>query len=274
LWKSWANIDGDKKKNLAGLLVILAKSVSLFLSYSGRWDEYIQINEKAYQAAKTLENIEYIGWRAFDIAWMNYKRAHTKEAHEWLEKCTQAWNRGGTRGERASALRLKGLLAQQAKKYSLAEELLQESLNIRRELQATKEVAYALSSLGQLALEMQNYAKAKLCFDEALGLNEQTNDLSIQASLSDYSGKLALHHSQWDIAQTWFEQAISLARDVSRVELIGRGKYGLAQVWEAKNQKDNALNAALEALKVYERLQLSDLDSVKALVVRLQSTGT
>jgi tetratricopeptide (TPR) repeat protein len=266
IWVSYKDLDG---KQAARQLVLLAKSISLFLSFSGRWDEYTQINDKAYQAAQILDNFEYLGWRAYDLAWINYKRNRPKEAQEWLKKCMDAWDRGGTRGDWASATKLKGLLAQQGKRFTEAEELLEEALAIRRELGASNEVAYALSSLGQLALEKKAYDKAKRCFDEAIDLNKNTNDLGIQASLSDNLGKLALYHSQWDAAQTWFERAISLARDVGRVELIGRGKYGLAQVWEAKNDLDNALKTAHEALKIYERLQLNHLENVRLLVERL-----
>jgi tetratricopeptide (TPR) repeat protein len=275
LWNVWLD-SGESNKQASQQLVDLAKSVSLFLSYSGRWDEYTQINENAYQAARCLENPEYLGWRAYDLAWIHYKRSRPEEARGWLKKCMRAWDQGGTKGDRASATKLKGLLAQHEKRYDEAEALLLEALSIRRKLQeenkeTSKEVAYALSSLGQLALEKKEYAKAKRCFDEAIELNQATNDLGIQASLSDNLGKLALYHSQWDEAQTWFERAISLARDVGRVELLGRGKFGLAQVWEAKGRREDALKAALEASTIYERLQLHNLDQVRSLVKRLMT---
>jgi tetratricopeptide (TPR) repeat protein len=274
LWENWQGFEESERKNkVAQLLVDLAKSLSLFLSFSGRWDEYIQVNHEAYQVAGVLGNEEYLGWRAYDIAWMNYKRSHTAEAKKWLKKCRDAWSKGGTTGNRASAIKLEGLLAQQEKCYKEAERYLQQALDIRRSLQASNEVAYVLSSLGQLALEQNDYDKAKRYFNEALELNKTTNDAGIQASLSDNLGKLALYRSQWDEAQEWFERAIALARVFGRVELIGRGKYGLAQVWDAKGQWDNAFKVANEALQIYERLQLNNLESVRILVERLKSNA-
>lgn len=277
LWKIGANPKEVPNRMAASRLVLLAKSLSQFLSFSGRWDESIDINERAYETARSLDEKDgQTGWRAFDIAWMHYKRSHHKESHDWLEKCMKAWERNGTEGNRATALKLKGLLSQREKQYPDAERYLQEALEIRRKLaenhpeQSMIEIAYALSSLGQLAIETQDYEKAKQHFDEALDINKIIEDKSIQTSLSNNMGKLALFECEWDKAEKWFEEAISVSKEIGRLEVIGRGKYGLAQVWDAKKHPEIALKYALDALQIFDRLQLTELEDVKVLVEKLK----
>jgi tetratricopeptide (TPR) repeat protein len=255
---------------VAQMLVDLASTLSFFLSFSGRWDEHIQLNEWAYDTVRDSENWRSAGWRAYDLAWMNYKRAHISDATLWLERCSEAWERGGTKGDHATALRLRGLIAQYHNEFGKAEQLLQEALNIRRSLGAHREVAFALTSLGQLAQERKDHDAAQRYFLEALELEHSVNDLAMHAGLCNHLGILALDRGRWDEALDWFQQSLSLAHEVGRVELIANSQHGLARVNEAIGHPDSALPLALEALKIYERLQDKRLAETRKLVERLK----
>ncbi len=272
LWEA-ANIQNERVGNneAARLLVELTSTLSFFLSYSGRWDDFIRLSEQAYLAAFNSDTWRNAGWRAFDVAWMHFKRARTNLASEWLKKCVKAWERGGTKGDEASALRLGGLIAQQNKEYKRAEELLTKALAIRRELGAHREVAYALNSLGQLAREQKNHAAAEDYFQQALAIARDVDDKAAQAIFLGNLGELAIDCKQWLKALELFEQALPLAQKVGSIELIADSKFGLARCWHAEKRAEPDLvrQFAVEALAIFERLQHKDLMKVKKFVSKL-----
>lgn len=276
LWDT-AAIKNDRVGNYdaARLLVELASALSFFLSYSGRWDEIIRLSEQAYIAASLSDTWRNAGWRAFDVAWMYYKRARTNLASEWLKKCIKAWERGGTKGDEASALRLGGLIAQQNCEYAQAEELLKKALAIRRDLGAHREVAYALNSLGQLAREQNKYDEAEKYYQEALAIAREIDDKAAQSIFLGNMGELAIDRKLWLKALELFEQALPLAQKVGSIELIADSKFGLARCWHAEKRAEPDLvrNFASEALAIFERLQHKDLLKVKKFVSKLSAAN-
>jgi tetratricopeptide (TPR) repeat protein len=273
LWE-FSGVANDSAKNddAARMLVVFASALSSFLPFSGRWDEHINLSTRAYYAANTSDTWRNVGWRAFDVAWMYYKRAFTKDATIWLKKSEEAWEHGGTQGDHATALRLGGLIAQQRKQYDKAERLLNEALNIRLTLNADREVAFVLISLADLAREQKNYRSAEKYFLEALELGKKASDIGTQASVNSYLGELNLERKRWSEARKWFERAMPMAKEVGRVELIARIEYGLACVHETGGRVDLALPLAQEALKIYQKLQHGKLADVGELVTRLEKS--
>ncbi len=275
LWETAkvAKVNDDKVGNneAARMLVELTGSLSFFLSYSGRWDEFIKQSERSYFAAYTSDTWRNAGWRAFDVAWIYYKRARTEEASKWLRKCVKSWELGGTKGDEASALRLGGLIAQQKKEYDNAEEFLKKALNIRRDLGASREVAFALNSLGQLARERKQYDTAEQYFLEALAIAREVDDKAGQVIFIGNLGELAINRKQWIKALDLFEQALPLAHEVGSIELIADSKFGIARPLyvEKRAELDLVSQFAQEALAIYERLQHKDLKKVKKFVAKL-----
>lgn len=271
LWE-FSEVANDRAKNdeAARMLVVLASALSSFLPFSGRWDEHINLSTRAYYAANTSDTWRNTGWRAFDVAWMYYKRAHTKEASTWLNRSKEAWKQGGTQGDHATAFRLGGLIAQQHKEFDKAEQLLQEALKIRRTLNADREVAFVLISLAHLAQEQKNFRLAETRFLEALELSRKASDTAIQASVSHYLGELNLDRKKWSQAGKWFERAMPMAKEVGRVELIAHIQTGLAYVHESEGNVEAAFMLAEEALQIYERLQHKKVREVRGLVERLE----
>lgn len=271
LWR-FSNVTTEHAKkddDAARMLVVLASALSSFLPFSGRWDEHIDLSSRAYYAASTSDTWRNMGWRAFDVAWMYYKRGRVEDATIWLKRCEEAWEHGGTQGDHATALRLSGLLAQQNKKFEDAEQLLQNALNTRLNLTADREVAFLRISLALLAQEQKNYPLAEKNFLEAVDLGKKVNDTTIQASAMSYLGELTMEQMHWPEARKWFENAMPLSKEIGRVELVARIQYGLACVHEAEERLDLAFTLAQEALEVYERLQTLKLAEVREFAEKL-----
>ncbi|TEU13362.1 MAG: tetratricopeptide repeat protein [Anaerolineales bacterium] len=259
---------GDK--DAARMLVDLAHALSRFLWFGGRWDERVQLSAWAYEAARALQDWSKAGWRAYQAAWIHCHRARTDDAALWADRCAEAWARGGSKREQATATRTRGLVARQREDYDEAERLYQDALAVWRDLGLDADVANGLFDLGELAHERQDYDAAERYYREALELLRKIDDKGNQADSMGNLGQLALDREQWAEARQWFEQALSLAREVGRVEIIAQAQYGLARVWEAEGRADLALPLAQEALEIYERLQSRGLAEARELVERLR----
>jgi hypothetical protein len=271
LWEA-AAVQGDTvgDKDRARMLVHLAYALWQFLWFGGRWDEHVQLNARAYEAARAMQDWGNAGWRAYRVAWIHYYRTRTDDAALWADRCAGAWARGGSKDEQATATRMRGRIAYQCKDYNQAERLYQDALAVRRDLGLDGDVAIALNDLGELAHACQEYDAAERYYREALELLCEIDDKDNQAEGMGNLGQLAVDREQWAEACQWFKQELALAREVGRVELIGHAQYGLACVWEAEGRADLALPLAQEALKIYERLQHRDLAEARELVERLR----
>jgi tetratricopeptide (TPR) repeat protein len=267
LWKfSGVTNEHARDDDAARMFVVLASALSSFLPFSGRWNEHIDLSSRAYRAANTSDTWRNTGWRAFDVAWMYYKRGRLEDATIWLKLCEAAWEHGGTQGDHATAFRLGGLLAQQRRKFEEAEQLLQKALSIRLNLNADREVSFLYISLALLAQEQKNFFLAGKNLLRALDLGEKIGDIGIQASVISYLGELSIEQKHWSEAHDWFERALPMSKEIGRVELIARIQYGLACVHAADGRADLALPLAQTALQIYERLQHKSLAVVRDFV--------
>jgi tetratricopeptide (TPR) repeat protein len=244
------------------------------LFFVGRWDENLQLNARAYEAIRALDDWSAAGWRAHQVAWIHLHRASTDEAARWSDRCAEAWARGGSKHEQATVTRMRGLVAQQQNDYDDAERLLQDALTIWHDLKMDQDITSVLNDLGELEHERKHYDAAERYYHEALTLTEKSEwkeDIAIQYS---NLGLLAFDREQWAEAREWFEKELPLAREIGRKDLIADAQYGLSRAHEAEGRPDLALPLAQEALVIYERLHHRDLPLTRELVERLkEKTG-
>jgi len=240
------------------------------LFFRGLWDESVRLGELAYEVASCLNDWKSAGWRAHQVAWIHWNRDRTDDTAQWADRCTEAWARGGSKREQATATYMRGQVAQQRKDYDQAERLFQETLAVWRGLGLDEDVAIVLNSLGGLAHARQDYDAAERYYREALELARKIDYKEGQAYVTGNLGLLALDREQWAEARQWYEQALSLMQEVGRQDEIARVKYGLARVCEAEGRADLALPLAQEALEIRERLQHKGLAAAWKLVERLR----
>jgi tetratricopeptide (TPR) repeat protein len=271
LWEmAGAKNDEVGDKDSVRLLVDLVWPLRQFLLFSGRWNERVQLNKRAYEIACAMKKWYKAGWHAYWIASVQLNRACIADASLWADRCVEAWAHVGNKHEQAAATRTRGLVARQRKDYDEAERLYQDALAVWRDLGLDKDVTNVLEDLGGLAQERKDYDAAEWYYHEALDLAEKLNDKEGQGRCSGNLGDLALDRKQWTEARQWFEQALPLAREIGCVDLIAHAQYGLARVWEAEGRADRALPLAQEALGIHERLQHRDLAEARELVKRLR----
>ncbi|HYY43492.1 MAG TPA: tetratricopeptide repeat protein, partial [Pyrinomonadaceae bacterium] len=185
LWQTAAVQDenvGDK--DAARRLNDLTRALDEFLLFSGHWEESVQLGAQVYEAMRALNEWSRAGWWAYGVAWIHHQRANTDEAVRWTDCCTEAWTQGGNKSEQATGIHMRGILAEEAKDYDTAEQLLQESLMIKRDLKDDQGIVAVLNDLGGLERKRNQYDKAERYSREALALAEKQKFKESQANIS------------------------------------------------------------------------------------------
>ncbi len=254
----------------ARMLNDLAKSLFDYLQSRNYWDELLRLGEWAYEAACALEGWQSAGWRAYQVAWVYYGRAESERAAMWADRMAEAMERAGNRRDRAAALRLHGLVAEQRGDLAAAERLFVEALALYREVKIPANQITILCDLGEVAQRLKQIDRADGYYQHALELAEQLGSQEHQAICANNLGLLALDRSRPSQARAWYERGLNLARAIRRDDLLAYAQHGLARVLEAEWRYDEALALAEQALELQERLQDRDREVTRQFVVRLR----
>ncbi len=259
-----------KDAESAKMLNDMAVALRNFLWSRGYWDEHVRLSEQAYAAAIAREAQQDAGWAAYDVAWIHYNRAETDLAATWAKRCATAWERGGTRRDRAFAARMRGLIARQRKDTTEAERLYTEALAAYRDLGEEDDQAVVLNDLGGVAQARKDYARAEGYYRAALAIDEKLGKKEYQATRLGNLGQLALDRNRPAEARPLFERSLALAREVGREDLVASDLWGLARVLEEESRFAEALPLAEESLRIREKLRHRDVEESRALVERLR----
>ncbi|MCF4966074.1 tetratricopeptide repeat protein [Nostoc sp. CMAA1605] len=269
--REMAGISGTlKDKQAAQMLIDLESALHNFLWFRGYWDERVRLGEWVYQAGKVLGQWSDAGWGADHVVWIHYHRAETERAASWAAQMVEAMERGGSRSDKASAIHLQGLIAEQRQEWMEAERFYQEALAIGRELGEEENEAISLNALGGVARSQKHYDRAESYVKEALAIAQKLGNKELQASFFGNFGNLALERNQPTEARSWHERQLALAQEVGQQDLVAGAKSGLAMVLEEEERYTEALPLAQAALEIRERLRDRYLAWTRQLVERLQ----
>jgi tetratricopeptide (TPR) repeat protein len=273
LRKAMSSKNRIKDKAAAEDFVVLCSGLEYFLWLGGRWDDRKEMNSDAYKIAVALGDKSSASWSAYYVAWIDglYGRNLPDKAKPWVNKCVRAWSRSGSSFRRAEAIRLRGLTAMQYRRFRVAEQLLKNALSIKK---GKEHHSYSsmiiINDLGKLAFEEGRFSVAKRYYQKALAIAGEIKSKEGKAFASINIADVMLKQKHISEAGKLYKQAIPLAQKVGRIDLIARGKCGLAFVWEAKGREDKALPLAKDGLELYQRLQHPNIQQAKDLVARME----
>ncbi|TMH66470.1 MAG: tetratricopeptide repeat protein, partial [Betaproteobacteria bacterium] len=159
----------------------------------------------------------------------------------------------GERGiARCRALAAAGMLEYFMGRYREAEEHMQESLAIAREIGDKERVGAALTLLGHVVL-MQDPAAARDYYEEALALGRELGDKRRLANV--LNGLAVLYQSQGDLdrAQALYEETLAIDRERREPEGLALDLVNIATVSIQRGSADRVPEMLLEALEIADK---------------------
>ncbi|MEZ4769981.1 MAG: tetratricopeptide repeat protein [Caldilineales bacterium] len=197
-------------------------------------------------------------WALTHLASLLYMRSDFPAMRSRAEEALAIWRQLGHEGRSGLALALwtLGDVVMEEGDYERALVLLQESLEIYRELNDPGGIGIALMLVGRAAMRMGNYIEATTYLQEFLALAQQSGDNRNTAFALSGLGEVALHQGRHDRAIALLEEALRLNRAIGY-------NWGVATIlgslgWVALDQHDYVRMRANLGESLSIRMQLGD----------------
>lgn len=248
-------------------LQTVCAALHAFLNFTGRWDEWLSLNQQAEAKALAEGDHANAGKVAYYAGHIHYLRQQADEVLACADRAAAHWHtaKAGAR-EQAGAIGLRGIGHQLKRDYPAAITAYREALELHRSLSAESEdVSIGLNDLADAEQDSGDFAAAERDYREALRVARAVGDDEGVAIYTGNLAGLALDRKDWPGAEALAREALSLSEKVGRQELIANNNRRLAHALVRQGKAAEALPHAERAVYIYTRLgspTLTDAQSI------------
>jgi len=264
----WAIVEAALPLFLIGpnqRLQTICDALHVFLEFTGHWDEWLSLNEKAEARAVEEGDLFEAGWRALQSGRVYRLQRREKEVLVCADRADQFWEetrKPGYRGEKTAGAREKGdVCTLRAKGLGMLREYPQAIACFEAALQtleenhrASRDYTSALNGLADAERHSGNWQRAEELYAEALSIAREINSLNDIAAYTGNLAALAIDRQDPVVAEALARQALELAKKVGRQESIAADYFRLAEALTMQNRIDEARENATKAEEIYRRL--------------------
>ncbi len=282
---AWPSVAPALPRFLAGpndRLQTVCSAFQDFLNFTGRWDEWLALNEQAEAKAVAAGDLENAGWRAYLGGWVHSLREQADMVLACANRAAAHWAQafppdpGSTAGtrERALVLRLRGLGHRLKQEFPAAIAACREVVELHRSLSAeSADVARALNDLANAEKNSCDYPAAEWDYREALRIARAVDYAEGVATYTGNLAALALDREDWPGAEALAREALPLSEKVGRQQMIAIDCHRIAKalVWQGKDAvRDGdgfcARDYARRAVEIFRKLDSPDLFEAQAIL--------
>ncbi len=242
-------------------LQTVCSALNKFLEFSGRWDDWLLLSQKAEEKALAVGDHYYAGGRAYAAGIIYSHRGQPTELLACATRCTNHWTKDRRAKERewASALKLYGAGHKLEKKFPEAVKAYIKSYDIYVAIAPESEdVASVLNNLAEVEQMMGDFPSAQHHYREALRIAEKINyDEGVAAYTGNLAG-LALHCRKWLEAEELAKDALVMAERIGKQELIATNCRRIAKAFARNDKPAEGLDYARRAVDIFSRLRQPD----------------
>ncbi len=244
-----------------------------FLDYSGHWDEWLSISERAEERAVRAGDFNNAGWRAYQASYAHFLRREAADVLKCARRAEDHWKQAGAGArEQAVAVQLRGLGFQVAGDYASAIASFQKGVEFWRQVQdEDRSLATALNDLSDVKRHAGDMNGAEENLIEALEIARREEYQDLIASFTGNFATFALVRRQWHLAEERAREALLLSENVKRVELIATNCSSLAEALIQQGKKPEAMSYARRAVEILSALRSRNLDRAREVLVRCET---
>ncbi|GHO46612.1 tetratricopeptide repeat protein [Ktedonospora formicarum] len=145
----------------------------------------------------------------------------------------------------------------------------EESLEIVRNLQDRRSIAYRLSDLGQILTHLGKYSTAYQYLTESLSIYREVGDRVSMAFVMISLGMAALYLGDYSAAQTWLSESFTVSRELGNQNKLAQylGTLGEAALYQ-KGEEPPARALIEQSLAIF-----SETDNEEGIASKLHSLG-
>ena len=242
-------------------LQTVCDALTSFLEFTGRWDEWLSLNQQAEAKALAAGDHDKAGWRAQDAGWVHGLRQQADAVLACADRAAAHWHtaKSGAR-EQAIAITLRGLGHSFKRDHSAAIAAYREALELHRSLSIESvDVAIDLNALADAEKNSGDFAASERDYREALRVARAVGDAEGVANFTGNLAALALDREDWPGAEALAREALPLSEKVGRQELIALDNRRIAHALVRQGKAAEALPHAERGVAIFTRLGSPDL---------------
>ncbi|WP_213012531.1 tetratricopeptide repeat protein [Paractinoplanes toevensis] len=244
-----------------------ADAMSPYLWGRGRWNDQLEVSQRAIEAAQHLADSAAIARHYAQMGRVYLWLGNFEKAIDYLAASESALPVDTRNEDLAFPKRLRAQIASAEGRYEEAEDLLTDILDVSPITVDDNGRAATLLELGQVAEGRNRPQVAWQRYEEALRLDQQLETIEGEAVTLSHLGEVALATEDYAAARQFFERGLTLAKRVQRIGAIGRCELGLAKIEIAQGNYDVACTLGRQAEQTYDRLGLDQkIRDAKAIV--------
>jgi len=158
-----------------------------------------------------------------------------EKAQKILEESLELSREMGDKRGIAHSLNSLGNAAADLGNYEQAQKFYKESMILRREIEDKRGIAFSLNNLGNVAYNQGNYEQAQNFFEESLALSREMGEKRGIAIILSNLGNVAYNRGHHEQAQKFLEESLALSRDMGEKSGIAESLNSLGNI--AHNQE-------------------------------------
>ncbi len=239
-----------------------------FFEYTGRWDEWLALEEQAEAKALANRDYRYAGWRAEKAGRVHFLREEADAVLACANRAAAHWQKaGGAAREQSVAIRLLGMGHTLKKEYPAAIAAYRESLALRRAISVeSTDVAVALNDLASVEKLSGDFEASEKDYREAIRVARAINYAEGIANFTSNLAGLALERKDWHGAEILEREALPLSEKLGRQELIAASSGLLAMALARQGKKADALPYAQRAVEILTKLGSPDIAEAREIL--------
>lgn len=217
-----------------------------------RLDELLSLNRHAKDIADAARDFYHAGSRDCDAGFIYWRRGEADAVIESANRALAYWNTAkADAGDRAAAIRLRGLGHYLKQEYKTAIAAHKEALKLWQTLPThIQHLAVGTSDLAGAEMADEQLDAAELHFREALRIANAINDISGVAAYTGSLVTVAINRGEWNKAEALAREAVILAEKVHRKDLIAIDYCLLAHALLRQEKYSEAIKPAQRALGI------------------------
>ena len=255
------------------VLQIVCRKLDRFLEFSGRWNEWLSLSQKAEANALDMDDLDNAGWRAFWAGWVHCLLGQSDDIFACATRAAKHWQNSSPRNK-AIAIRLWGIGCELQKAYPDAIaayfEVLQIHLAINPE---SDDVAIALNDLARIEHQNEEYFEASRHCNQALSIARKLDNHEGIVTYTSFLAQIALDQENWVDGEYLTREALTLAAKIGRQESVAINCYRLAKALLRQDRSlDEAASLARSALGIFTSLQMSaDVEETRKILDEIEA---
>jgi tetratricopeptide (TPR) repeat protein len=245
-----------------------------FLEFTGRWDEWLSLSQRAEARAVAAGDHTAAGWRALMAGSIHFLHGQADGVRACADRAMAHWQTAqvGVR-ERSEAIRLRGISHELKANYAAAIADYRESLELHRSLAVESiDVATTLNDIANAEHSAGNLAAAETDYREGLRVARAIGFAEAVATYTGNLASLALDRKDWSGANALAHEALLLSEKLGRQELIASNCHCLAKALVRQGKSAEALPYSQRAVDIFSRLGTANLEGAHAILRECQDS--